>query len=77
MNVQKTVWNEAAPQLWRYPRNGSNGDSDVSRSLVTNVATVRVLRIPLLFAGVAAIAYALIFVTLSSKIPSPNEPRAG
>ena len=45
--------------------------------VVTNVATVRVLRIPLLFAGVAAIAYALIFVTLSSKIPSPNEPRAG
>jgi uncharacterized membrane protein (DUF4010 family) len=45
--------------------------------VVTNVATVRVLRIPLLSAGVAAIAYALIFVTLSSKIPSPNEPRAG
>ena len=45
--------------------------------LVTNVATCRAVAVPLLFAGVAAIGYALIFVALSSKTPTPNEPTAG
>ncbi len=45
--------------------------------LVTNVATCRALAMPLLFAGVAAIGYALIFVALSSKTPMANEPTAG
>jgi uncharacterized membrane protein (DUF4010 family) len=45
--------------------------------LVTNAATCRALAMPLLFAGVAAIGYALIFVALSSKTPTTNEPIAG
>jgi uncharacterized membrane protein (DUF4010 family) len=45
--------------------------------LVTNVATCRALALPLLFAGVAAVGYALIFVALSSKTSTPNEPTAG
>jgi uncharacterized membrane protein (DUF4010 family) len=42
--------------------------------LVTNVATCRAVAIPLLFAGVAAIGYALIFVAISSKTRTTNEP---
>ena len=45
--------------------------------LVTNVATCRALEMPLLFAGGAAIGYALIFVALSAKTPSANEPARG
>ena len=45
--------------------------------LVTNVATCRTVAVPLLFAGVAAVGYALIFVVLSSKTPTTNEPTAG
>ena len=45
--------------------------------LVTNRPTCRALAIPLLFAGVAAIAYALIFVAVSTKSPVPHEPTAG
>ena len=45
--------------------------------LVTNVATCRAVAVPLLFAGVAAVGYALIFVVLSSKTPTTNEPTAG
>lgn len=45
--------------------------------LVTNVATCRGVAMPLLFAGVAAIGYALIFIALSSKTPTTNEPTAG
>ncbi len=45
--------------------------------LVTNVETCRTVAVPLLFAGVAASGYALIFVVLSSKIPTTNEPTAG
>jgi uncharacterized membrane protein (DUF4010 family) len=42
--------------------------------LVTNVATCRAVAIPLLFAGVAAIGYVLIFVAISSKTRTTNEP---
>jgi uncharacterized membrane protein (DUF4010 family) len=45
--------------------------------LVTNVPTCRAVGMPLLFAGVAAIGYALIFVALSSKTPTANEPTPG
>jgi uncharacterized membrane protein (DUF4010 family) len=45
--------------------------------LVTNVATCRTVAVPLLFAGVAAVGYALIFVVLSSKTPTTTEPTAG
>ena len=45
--------------------------------LVTNVATCRALALPLLFAGLAAVGYALIFVALSSKTSASNEPTAG
>ena len=45
--------------------------------LVTNVATCRAMAIPLLFAGVAAIGYALIFVAISSKTRTTNEPTEG
>ena len=45
--------------------------------LVTNVATCRAVAVPLLFAGVAAVGYALIFVVRSSKTPTTNEPTAG
>ena len=45
--------------------------------LVTNVATCRAVVIPLLFAGVAAIGYALIFVAISSKTRTTTEPTAG
>ena len=45
--------------------------------LVTNVATCRAVAMPLLFAGLAAIGYALMFVALSSKTPTANEPTAG
>ena len=42
--------------------------------LVTNVATCRTVAVPLLFAGVAASGYALIFVVLSSKFRRPTSP---
>ena len=45
--------------------------------LVTNVATCRAVAMPLLFSGVAATGYALIFVALSSKTPATNEPTSG
>jgi uncharacterized membrane protein (DUF4010 family) len=45
--------------------------------LVTNVATWRAMAMPLLFAGVAAIGYAVIFVALSSRTPMVSEPTAG
>ena len=45
--------------------------------LVTNVATCRALALPLLFAGLAAGGYALIFVAGSSKTSTSNEPTAG
>ena len=45
--------------------------------LATNVATCRALALPLLFAGIAAVGYALIFVALSSKTSASNEPTAG
>lgn len=45
--------------------------------LVTNVPTCRAVAMPLLFAGVAATGYALIFVALSSRTPTANEPTAG
>ena len=45
--------------------------------LVTNVATYRAAAMPLLFAGVAAIGYALIFIALSPKASTPNEPAVG
>ena len=45
--------------------------------LATNVVTCRALTMPLLFAGAAAIGYAVVFITLTSKIPTTNEPTAG
>ena len=45
--------------------------------LVTDAATCRAVAMPLLFAGVAAIGYALIFAALSSKTPTTNEPTVG
>jgi len=45
--------------------------------LVTSVATCRAAAMPLLFAGVAAIGYALIFVALSARTPTANEPASG
>src|SRR5664279_2333754 len=45
--------------------------------LVTNVATCRALALPLLFAGLAAVGYALIFVAVSSKTSTSNEPTPG
>jgi uncharacterized membrane protein (DUF4010 family) len=45
--------------------------------LITNVPTCRAAAMPLVFAGVAAIGYALIFVARSSKAPTTNEPAAG
>jgi uncharacterized membrane protein (DUF4010 family) len=45
--------------------------------LVTNVATCRALAMPLLFSGLAASGYALIFLALSSRTPVANEPTAG
>ena len=45
--------------------------------LVTNVATCLAVAMPLLFAGVAAIGYALIFVALSAKTSTANEHAAG
>jgi uncharacterized membrane protein (DUF4010 family) len=45
--------------------------------VVTNVATCRTVALPLLFAGVAAIGYALIFAVLCSKTPTINEPSTG
>ena len=45
--------------------------------LATNVVTCRALTMPLLFAGAAAIGYAVVFITLTSKITTTNEPTAG
>ena len=45
--------------------------------LVTNRPTCRALAIPLLFAGVTAITYALIFIAVSTKSPVSHEPPAG
>ncbi len=45
--------------------------------MVTNVPTCRAVAMPLLFAGVAATGYALIFVALSSMTPTANEPTQG
>ncbi len=45
--------------------------------LVTNVATCRAVAMPLLFSGVAATGYALIFVAVSSKTPATNQPTSG
>jgi uncharacterized membrane protein (DUF4010 family) len=45
--------------------------------LATNVLTCRALTMPLLFAGAAAIGYAVVFIALASKIPTTNEPTAG
>ena len=45
--------------------------------LVANAPTCRVLAMPLLFAGIAAIGYALIFIALSSKVRTTHEPTAG
>ena len=45
--------------------------------LVVNAATCRAMALSLLFAGVAAIGYALLFVALSSKVQTANEPTVG
>ena len=45
--------------------------------VVTNIVTCRAVAMPLFFAGVAAIVYSMIFITLSLKTPTSNEPRAG
>lgn len=45
--------------------------------LVTNIATCRAMAMPLLFAGVAATGYALLFIALSSRTPTANEPIPG
>lgn len=45
--------------------------------LVTSVPTCRAMAVPLLFAGIAAIAYALIFFVLSSKATTENELTPG
>ncbi len=45
--------------------------------MVTNVPTCRAVAMPLLFAGAAATGYALIFVALSPKTPTANEPTRG
>jgi uncharacterized membrane protein (DUF4010 family) len=45
--------------------------------LVTSGPTCHALALPLLFAGIAAIGYALFFVTRSSQAPSTNEAISG
>ena len=45
--------------------------------LVTNVATCRALAMPLLFAGIAAVGFASLFVVRSSGPRAVNEPTAG
>jgi uncharacterized membrane protein (DUF4010 family) len=45
--------------------------------LVTNTATCRALATPLLFAGIAAVGYASLFVVRSSGMRAANEPIAG
>ena len=45
--------------------------------LVTNRATCRALAVPLLFAGLTAIGYAVLFLFRSSKAAIPNEPVSG
>ncbi len=45
--------------------------------LVANAAACRAMAMPLLFAGIAAIGYALIFVALSPKVQTANEPAVG
>jgi uncharacterized membrane protein (DUF4010 family) len=44
---------------------------------VVNAAACRAMAMPLLFAGAAALSYALLTVALSSRTPSTNEPVAG
>ena len=45
--------------------------------LVTNVSTCRALTMPLLFSGITAIGYALLFIAVASKAPTGNEPTSG
>jgi len=45
--------------------------------VVVNVATCRALARPLFFSGLAAIGYSLIFLALSARTPTANEPAAG
>jgi uncharacterized membrane protein (DUF4010 family) len=45
--------------------------------LATNVMTCRAVALPLLFAGIVAIGYALIFIGLSSNTSTGNDPTAG
>ena len=45
--------------------------------LVANAGTCRALAIPLLLGGIAAVGYALLFVSFSSRTPTTNDPTAG
>ena len=45
--------------------------------LITNVDTCRALTKPLLLSGIAAVAYALIFLIRASKTPITHEPTPG